>query len=341
MEARRLADGAVGTAHLAAVETPPPLPCANCGAVLTGPYCAQCGQHVADYHRSVWRFVSDFFDNSFSWDNRLLRTLEPLFVQPGLLTREFMAGRRVRYVHPLRLFLFTSALCLTLLQFNYNHRGKPHKHSGVTAKTAPEFKWVAGDTPKPAAASDADENEADATRKSADSPPPKSLDADNDLGQRISQAVNSQIVKNGGEERTNKVISAEVQRKLSWVALALLPVFALFLQAMYRRQDSFYFGHLVFSLHYHTFLLFFWTAYVYAEIVASELPLNWLTGLCLRLSLLLPLFYLFMALRRVYGGSSQLTFGKALVIGSMHLLTIFISLAICGAVAFFTAQPAR
>ena len=66
---------------------PPPATCTNCGVVLTGMYCADCGQHVADSHRSVWRFVADFFDNTLCWDNKLLRTLKPLFQQPGYLTR--------------------------------------------------------------------------------------------------------------------------------------------------------------------------------------------------------------------------------------------------------------
>jgi hypothetical protein len=349
---------APGTARLAApaeLQTPPPLPCANCGAVLTGPYCARCGQHIADYHRSVWRFVADFFSNTFSWDNRLLLTIEPLFLQPGFLTREFMVGRRVRYVHPLRLFLFTSAVCLTLLQFSYDHRARRQTHDRQAAAEKEEhFKWVEADTPQPIPipeqpepqlgdhkAKDNVATKTAASPSSAGEDQPKERGAEDDLGERIGQAVNSQIAKNGGSERTNKAISDDVQRKLSWVALALLPVFALLLQAMYRRQDSFYFGHLVFSLHYHTFLLFFWTAYVYAGIIAAELPFHWLTGLSLRLSLLLPLVYLFLALRLIYGGSSRRTFVKALVIGSMHLLTIFISLAICGAVSFFTAQPVR
>lgn len=116
--------------------TPPSLPpdesvthrCANCLTPLAGPFCAQCGQHVADYHRSVWRFVADFFDNAFCWDNKLFRTLDPLLKRPGFLTQEFMAGRRVRYVHPLRLFLFTSAICLTLLQ--YTHRSGTDRERG-------------------------------------------------------------------------------------------------------------------------------------------------------------------------------------------------------------------
>ena len=118
-----------------------PLTCANCGTPLVGPFCANCGQHVADFHRSVWRFIADFFDNAICWDNKLFRTLGPLFRQPGFLTHEFMVGRRVRYVHPLRLFLFTSAVCLTLLQYSHYKmysvevgKGNPNEKHGLHAK---------------------------------------------------------------------------------------------------------------------------------------------------------------------------------------------------------------
>jgi hypothetical protein len=84
-------------------DLPPPLPapetpavvaaaCANCGATLAGPYCAHCGQHVADFHQSLWRLGGEVFDNLFCWDNKFLRTLAPLLVEPGLLTRSSCAG---------------------------------------------------------------------------------------------------------------------------------------------------------------------------------------------------------------------------------------------------------
>ena len=104
-----------------APEVVPAPPCANCGTPLAGPYCSRCGQHDKDYHRSLWRFLADFLDNTLCWDNKFLLTAKPLLRRPGFLTQEFMVGRRARYVHPLRLFLFTSAACLALIGFINHH----------------------------------------------------------------------------------------------------------------------------------------------------------------------------------------------------------------------------
>jgi hypothetical protein len=326
----RMAGGQIAVEALAAANglaadaAPPPLPCANCGMVLSGPYCSQCGQHVADFHRSVWRFVTDFFDNVLGWDNKLFRTLGPLFRQPGFLTREFMAGRRVRYVHPLRLFLFTSAVCLTLLQFGHDHFNRSKTRRKHTAEKTSDFQWIVSDK---------------SPQVVAPSPPAAASARPADVGDRISKTVEDRVARNGGQERSNQMISEGVQRRLSWVALALLPVFALLLRAMYWRRDAFYFAHLVFSLHYHTFLLLFWTAYTAAGIVAAYLPWSSLLDLVLRLGLLLPLVYLFAALRRMYGEGPRRTFAKVLVLGCIHLLMIFVCLAMVGAAAFFTTTP--
>ena len=82
--------------------------CENCGAALAGPYCAQCGQQAIDYRRSLWRVLVDAADSFFNWDTKFLGTLGVLISRPWKLTNDFNAGRRVRYVHPLRVYLLAS-----------------------------------------------------------------------------------------------------------------------------------------------------------------------------------------------------------------------------------------
>ncbi len=341
---------------LAPVSTPggtPPVSCANCGETLRGPYCAHCGQHVADYHRSVWRFVVDFFDNTVCWDNKLFRTLGPLFRQPGFLTREFMRGRRVRYVHPLRLFLFTSAVCLTLLQYSQTNlvhfRASPKAGDktkkgfhlafaqGAPAATAPGASPSTDDGDTDQAADAAAEAVRRAVADQAAKKPGNARGSSDELGDKIERAMTTRI-KDIGEDRFSRAVTEGFQQRLSWVALALLPVFALGLRAVYWRKESFYFEHLIFSLHYHTFLFLFWTAYVVVLAVADHLPLSSLLGVLARVSLLLPPMYLFVALRRMYGEGRRRTLVKVLMLGSVHLLAIVSGVAAVGAAAFFAVK---
>ena len=82
--------------------------CRNCGAALTGQYCASCGQR--DKHRmiSLLELFRDFIGDLFELDSRIWRSLIPLLFRPGLLTLEYLSGRRVRYTPPLRMYLVLS-----------------------------------------------------------------------------------------------------------------------------------------------------------------------------------------------------------------------------------------
>jgi hypothetical protein len=98
--------------------------CENCGAQLTGEYCANCGQHAIDYHRSIWRVLIDAADSFLNWDTKFLSSIWVLLVRPWQLTNDFNAGRRARYVHPLRLYLLASIGFFLMLRFvNLKHDG--------------------------------------------------------------------------------------------------------------------------------------------------------------------------------------------------------------------------
>ena len=82
--------------------------CQNCGAVLLGEHCYACGQPVKGLVRHFSSILGDFFDTVLNIDSRVFRTLGPLLLKPGYLSNEYFEGRRVRYVSPVRLFVFLS-----------------------------------------------------------------------------------------------------------------------------------------------------------------------------------------------------------------------------------------
>ena len=101
-----------------------PLPfthCQNCGTELTGPHCAQCGQAAIDYRRSFRHVIVDVLDSFLNWDSKFFATIGLLIVKPWRLTNEFLAGKRVRYLHPLRLYLLASILFFFAV--NYGAKG--------------------------------------------------------------------------------------------------------------------------------------------------------------------------------------------------------------------------
>lgn len=91
--------------------------CENCHAKVQGMYCSQCGQSVESTLRYFWSVILHLLDDIFSFDSRASRTLFPLLFRPAFLTNEYIAGRRVHYVPPLRLYLFISIIFFISLKF--------------------------------------------------------------------------------------------------------------------------------------------------------------------------------------------------------------------------------
>ena len=81
--------------------------CLNCGAVLTGKYCAGCGQKKVDRRDlSVRRFFGHLFNELTDLQsNKILRTFGALLFKPGLLTSEYLAGKKGFHIGPVRLYL--------------------------------------------------------------------------------------------------------------------------------------------------------------------------------------------------------------------------------------------
>ncbi len=91
--------------------------CENCHQPIYGPFCAQCGQKAESTLKYFWVVIMHLLDDIFSFDSRASRTILPLVIRPGFLTNEYIAGRRVHYVPPLRLYLFISIVFFITLKF--------------------------------------------------------------------------------------------------------------------------------------------------------------------------------------------------------------------------------
>lgn len=87
--------------------------CTNCGFEKIDVYCARCGERQPDHHDyAVSHFLHHAFHELVHLDSKLITTLKLLITKPGLLTTEYFAGRKNRYIAPLRIFLTLFALHL-------------------------------------------------------------------------------------------------------------------------------------------------------------------------------------------------------------------------------------
>lgn len=136
--------GAAAVAGLAssAIEKPtglagePHHDCSDCGAEVSGRFCANCGQ-ATHVHRSLLHLGEELLHGVMHFDSRTWRTLPLLVFRPGKLTREWVHGKRTRYVSPLAMFLFT--VFLMFLAFSYLPGGPAKTLAGQQVSAAAEL----------------------------------------------------------------------------------------------------------------------------------------------------------------------------------------------------------
>ena len=93
------------------------LECLNCGQPLTGHenYCSYCGQKNTLKKLSIGVFFNNIVSGFFSYDSRFWRTFIPLLTKPGYVSKEFISGRRVRFVNPFQMYLNVSVVFFLIL----------------------------------------------------------------------------------------------------------------------------------------------------------------------------------------------------------------------------------
>jgi hypothetical protein len=94
-----------------------PVRCKNCDAVLLGRFCVNCSQAANVHVPTTGELVHELLEGLTHSDSRLWRTLTTLWFKPGKLTEEFVAGRRIAYLPPFRLYLILSVVLFLLSSF--------------------------------------------------------------------------------------------------------------------------------------------------------------------------------------------------------------------------------
>lgn len=96
--------------------------CLNCNQPLPNyeAFCPACGQKNQDHKKAFGRFIVAFIQDKTQIDAVFWRTFRVFLFKPGMLTREYWAGRRVSYLKPVRLFLYLGVLAFLLLSLALN-----------------------------------------------------------------------------------------------------------------------------------------------------------------------------------------------------------------------------
>lgn len=273
--------------------TPAVVSCANCGRSFAGRYCPDCGQEVQDIRRPFGELAREFLGDFLAFDARFWRTLVPLVTRPGLVTRETIEGRRARYMPPFRLYVFAGFVYFTVMaltggglfapQITSDEGGTVISFRGAAIQTG----LTTGDVP----------DREDVPSKSTDEP---------GLTTRFDERASAAA-------RDREAFARALIGSLSYGHFLLMPIFALLLEGFYRRR--FFAEHLVFSLHFHSFVLLPGAVLVAASVLIPGASSDGATRAIIPAWTLVLIAYLFRSLRRVYGESRLRTGLKLVLLG--------------------------
>lgn len=306
--------------------------CLNCGHALQPQdrFCSACGQDTANHPPTLMEFVHEFIDHYVAAEGKLWRSLWGLLAKPGFLTAEYLAGRKTRYVLPLRLLLTLGLVFFIALKLVPSAPAQLGLSPVAPAASAPSGPAADGDTDdaeslSPAALGEKLEKAAKATSVADRSewvavglPASWRPYLPASLVHRVDQA-NAAFRQEPSAfmRRTGNAILGLAP----YAVLCSLPFFAALLKLLFWRQT--YGTHFVFAMHLHAAwygmllltLLLPWAGTVFTIWVWSNL-------------------YPILALKRVHAAGWGTTLLRALVLAGLHWLVIgvvVLGLAIAGA----------
>lgn len=290
-------------------------PCPNCGEPQPGEFCPACGQRQGLVRVSLREMAADFADDQLLLSGKLPRTLILLLARPGYLTAEYVNRRIARYLRPLRLYIGVSVVFFLLVGLLANR-------SLDSGSANPVFRMPADS----AAAGDGSAAAGNGTIQIDTS-------ATNvDLGP-LSGVVRDRINRiNGmqGREVAGRM-AANLTRYLPRMMFVLLPVFAFLLKLLYIRRGCFYIEHLVFSLHFHSFLFLLFGAIM----LLVKIPGSPAAGMMTAMLVVWGFLYLFLAMRKVYRQSWLKTSGKYGALLFSYLLVLSVAVVAASLIALY------
>jgi hypothetical protein len=312
--------------------------CLNCDAAVSGRFCSECGQENEDQTVALKLLVSDLLSELASFDAKIFRTLVPLLFRPGFLTNEYNAGKRVRYLSPLKLYLVTSVLFFLVLAWKTplpqagSSRREPAA-AGARAPSPPNAPQGSrgGSGGKPTGPGDGP------SIRFGDGPP---ITID---GRRASPAEIDQALKDPNKMKDvpaparffvakalragqdPRAFLARFMDAVPKMMFFLLPLFALILKLLYVRRGRLYVEHVIFSLHCHAFVFI-------ALLLETVTPWGRAKDF---LNLAIAL-YLFFALKNVYRQSIPKTLAKLVLLGLGYLILFVLIFVATAAVTLLT-----
>ncbi len=313
--------------------------CPNCSTPLdeTFNFCPDCGQENDDKRQSFGKLMAELVEGFTSIDSQLVKSVPALLFKPGFLTREYLAGKRKKYLHPVRMFI-----TLVVVYFIFASGGvrtglkvKPGAADSISVTEIPANIITSLDSLDAYIPIDSLKPDGKKTVREQISVGGRSINFD-DIRILTKKGVTQThaVLDSLQIKKTlwNRILYHELIRiattdfddfkdylisKIPWIIFGLMPVFALLLKLLFVRHRFLYIDHLIFAFHLHSFIFLSGIIYLLIEFITPWQPENMLT--------LVIFIYTLFAFRNFYRQSWAKTLLKMFALALLYCITALIS----------------
>ncbi|MEM0543510.1 DUF3667 domain-containing protein [Flavobacterium sp. j3] len=346
--------------------------CLNCRYVVENKFCPNCGQENIDTRKTFLQLFVHFFEDLTHYENSFWKTIKNLIFKPASLTIEYLSGKRMSYLAPIRLYIFISFVTFFVISiFPENENDDIVK---VKESTVYENELDSLNTKKDSIVTTnfikgleknglIDKEDVDSLQKEMEISRKKNRNKERivNIGHASIEEMDS-IQKFAKEEdklgdfyyRLNKKFilaqegktQKEVKDKFTEAffknipkALFIyMPLFAFVLWLFQDKKRWYYFDHGIFTLHYFSFLLLaFLIIELYSfffNLAGNNVIFQSITGILDFIVLVYILYYFFPAHHRFYGQSRLITIIKGSIIFVINMIILGIILTGIAAYSF-------
>lgn len=311
--------------------------CLNCGACVEERFCPRCGQENIVSRQNFAHLVFHFFEDITHYEGKFWRTIRFLLFKPAFMTKEFLAGKRMSYVPPVRLYIFISFITF-FLPYVLPTRGDENNLSNEEKKVlalskdstlAENFYFFEGDYGwniwVPSTYSS--KRELDSLQSA--------LPEDARLSgiEMWAEHRMHELSKKNPFELADRFFSS-FSKNIAKALFIIMPLFALVLTVFHGRKRWYYFDHAIFTIHLFSFLLLcisiinLLSAF---EVIANETVADALKLLSIVGPMAIFPFYFMIAHKKMYSESLFISSLKSVLILGINVVflgAMFIFLAV-------------
>ncbi|MDM1063668.1 DUF3667 domain-containing protein [Empedobacter falsenii] len=328
--------------------------CQNCGHYVEEHYCTHCGQENVETRQPFHFLFTHFIEDFVHYDGSFWQTIKKLFLKPGVLTKEYLSGKRNSSVNPVKMYIFVSFVTFFIISIFPSHKTEYNDSSNepISIENTEKIQKALNATIDTLQNKGLTTVEQGAKIKSEfeKNKNINSLEEVNDESIKNLQSevknnvpILSPFIEKYQELRKRKVSDEQlgeaiVEKSLHVIPKVLfvyMPLFAFFLWIFYNKKKWWYFDHGIFTLHYFTVILLSILVYFLLNKLSDYIDSNAVSAIIALINTLIVLYlivYFFLALKKLYNQGFIITTIKGAIL--LGINTFIFSIIVIGIILY-------